>query len=67
MPMGQAELRMLLVDQVASDLKRLSDKDINLLSQWLGEFGENTHLSPPKDGIPAQLAPGRLLATETEF
>ena len=62
-PMGQTELRMLLAKQVAPDLEFLSDESVDLLVQWLGAFGENTHLNPSKDGIPAKLVPGRLLAS----
>ena len=63
----QSDLRALLVNKVAPDFCRMSNDKLILLAQWLGRFGENSHLSPSKTGEPVTLAPGRLLTTEKEF
>lgn len=63
-PMNQQQLRVLFQATYATDQDQLSDKDVNLLARWLGQFGENTHLTPSgKDGF--LLAPGELLHSET--
>lgn len=67
LPMDQLELRQLFEKSISSDLKRLSGKNMDLLCRWLGEFGGNTHLSPVLKDASVQLAPGRLIGSETEF
>ena len=66
-PMRQSVLRDLLAKKVTPKFSRMSNDRLTLLAQWLGRFGENSHLSPFKTGEPATLAPGRFLASEGEF
>ena len=66
-PMQQSDLRNLLANKVTTVFLGISNDKLILLTRWLGRYGENSHLSAFKNGEPATLAPGRFLASESEF
>lgn len=66
-PMYQNELRETLSQRVSSRFSQLSSNELTNLAQWLGQFGENIHLSPTSEGKLPSLIPGRFLISEREF
>ncbi len=63
-PMNRQQLRNLIQVVYEDDQEHLNDTVVDLLARWLGQYGENTHLTPSdKDGF--ELAPGELLHSET--
>lgn len=65
LPMSILELRTLLANQASPSIEQLPQESIERLCQWLGEFGENTIMTPSADPSSAQLVPGKLLASES--
>ena len=62
-PMDVGQLRILLSDKIDPIIKGLPDDQMNVLAQWLGRFGENTHATPHLQSTSLALSPGRLLET----
>lgn len=61
------ELRSLLAQQVTPGFEQISTENLNLLVQWLGQFGQNTHkIHSPHQAFPS-LRKGRMLGSESEF
>jgi len=64
LPMNISELRTVLANQVSPAIQQLSKESMGRLCQWLGEFGENTVMTPTTDPSLAQLVPGKLLGSK---
>ena len=63
-PMGISELRSLLSSQASPAMERLPVEAMERLCQWLGEYGENTIMTPATATTSARLMPGKLLMSE---
>ena len=61
--MSMQQLQILLSNQIDQTIKEVPDERMNFLIQWLGRFGENTHLAPRSDKDALALSPGKLLGT----
>lgn len=66
LPLNEEDLRSLLKEHVDSQFADLPNESIALLIQWLGRFGDNTHLAPPTDRGGLVLMPGGVLASFQE-
>lgn len=65
LPMSISELRNLLSSQVSPAMAKLPIETMKRLCRWLGEFGENTVMTPSTDSSFGQLVPGKLLRSES--
>ena len=63
-PMSIVELRELLASQASPVFAQLPIGTMERLCRWLGEFGENTVMTPSIDSSFGQLTPGKLLGSE---
>lgn len=61
--MNMKQLQILLSEQIDPVIKEVPDERMNVLVQWLGKFGKNTHLTPRSDSDLPALSPGKLLGT----
>ena len=64
--MRQEHLIGLLSEQLDPSFADLPVKRLNLLAQWLGLFGENTHLAPTAPHEEPILEPGGLLSSHRQ-
>lgn len=61
--MTTGQLQSLLAEEIDSRIYDLSPDHVEILTRWLGHFGENTHFGRTHDGATPALHPGERLAT----